>query len=260
MYLTLNGSSPTSGIGLIERHHYFNISYKEDIINWLELCIKEASDKPMHREVIKQYIYLIKKLTGQTLNKKMGEEIQNLILKNYLSAEQIVKEFEKIKYKITGSIRARITEILILELGSKYKVTTRNKIGDTNSGIWLELKDYQNLGIYFGIEPFSGKGNVRNELFFGILNLNDSHKSIFENHNFKCFRWWRDVDFFDNLEGFKNNRINFSDSEFINFLGKSPSKQHELIEKIAERMIEFVNSKESSLINVCNEIISKNNN
>lgn len=190
----------------------------------------------------------------------MGEEIQNLILKNYLSAEQIVKEFEKIKYKITGSIRARITEILILELGSKYKVTTRNKIGDTNSGIWLELKDYQNLGIYFGIEPFSGKGNVRNELFFGILNLNDSHKSIFENHNFKCFRWWRDVDFFDNLEGFKNNRINFSDSEFINFLGKSPSKQHELIEKIAERMIEFVNSKESSLINVCNEIISKNNN
>lgn len=260
LYLTLNGSSPTSGIGLIERQHYFNISYKEDIINWLELCIKEASDKPMLREVIKQYIYLIKKLTGQTLNKKMGEEIQNLILKNYLSAEQIVKEFEKIKYKITGSIRARITEILILELGSKYNVTTRNKIGDTNSGIWLELKDYQNLGIYFGIEPFSGKGNVRNELFFGILNLNDRHKSIFENHNFKCFRWWRDVDFFDNLEDFKNNRINFSDSEFINFLGKSPSKQHELIEKIAKRMIEFVNSKESSLINVCNEIISKNNN
>lgn len=260
LYLTLNGSLPTSGLDLIEKQHYFNISYKEDIINWLELCVKEASDKPMLREAIKQYIYLIKKLTGQTLNKKMGEEIQDLILKNFLSAEQIVKEFEKIKYKISGSIRTRIADNLILELGSKYIVTKRNNVGDTNSGIWLELKDYQNLGIYFGIEPFSGKGNVRNELFFGVLNLNDKDKTIFENHNFKCTRWWRDVDFFENHEDFKNNRINFSDSEFINFLGKDQTRQNELVEKISKRMIEFINYKENSLINVCKEIISKNNN
>ena len=259
LYLTLNGSFPTSGLDLIEKQHYFNISYKEDIINWLELCIKEASDKPMLREAIKQYIYLIKKLTGQTLNKKMGEEIQDLILKNFLSAEQIVKEFEKIKYKISGSIRTRIADNLILGLGSKYIVTKRNNVGDTNSGIWLELKDYQNLGIYFGIEPFSGKGNVRNELFFGVLNLNDKDKTIFENHNFKCTRWWRDVDFFENHEDFKNNRINFSDSEFINFLGKDQTRQNELVEKISKRMIEFINYKENSLINVCKEIISKNN-
>ncbi len=260
LYLTLNGSFPTSGLDLIEKQHYFNISYKEDIINWLELCVKEASDKPMLREAIKQYIYLIKKLTGQTLNKKMGEEIQDLILKNFLSAEQIVKEFEKIKYKISGSIRTRIADNLILGLGSKYIVTKRNNVGDTNSGIWLELKDYQNLGIYFGIEPFSGKGNVRNELFFGVLNLNDKDKTIFENHNFKCARWWRDVDFFENHEDFKNNRINFSDSEFINFLGKDQTRQNELVEKISKRMIEFINYKENSLINVCKEIISKNNN
>lgn len=260
LYLTLNGSLPTSGIGLIEKQHYFNISYKEDIINWLELCLKEASDKPMLREAIKQYIYLIKKLTGQTINKKMGEEIQDLILKNFLSAEQIVKEFEKIKYKISGSIRAKIANNLILELGSRYNVTMRNNVGDANSGIWLELKEYQNLGIYFGIEPFSGKGNIRNELFFGVLNLNDKDKTIFENHNFKCTRWWRDVEFFENHEDFKNNRINLSDSEFINFLGKNPAKQDELITKITNKMIEFVNYKENSLINVCKDIISRNSN
>lgn len=259
LYLTLDGSSPTSGKGLIEKQHYFNISYKEDIINWLELCIKEASDKPMLREVIKQYIYLIKKLTGQTINKKMSEEVQNIILRNFSSAEQIVKEFDKIKYKISGSIRNRITEVLISKLGSKYNVFTRNKVGDTNSGIWLELKDYQNTGIYFGIEPFSGKGNVRNELFFGILDLNDKHKNVFQNHNFKCTRWWRDVDFFDNVEDYKNNQINFSDSQFISFLGQNPIKQDELINKIVAQMIEFIQSKESSLINVCKEISEVNN-
>ncbi|MCC9063578.1 PD-(D/E)XK nuclease family protein [Flavobacterium piscisymbiosum] len=259
LYLTLDGSSPTSGKGLIKKQHYFNISYKEDIINWLELCLKEASDKPMLREVMKQYIYLIKKLTGQTINKKMSEEIQNIILRNFSAAEQIVKEFDKIKYKISGNIRNRITEVLISKLGSKYNVFTRNKVGDTNSGIWLELKDYENTGIYFGIEPFSGKGNVRNELFFGILDLNDKHKNIFQNHNFKCTRWWRDVDFFDNLEDYKNNQINFSDSQFISFLGQNPIKQDELINKIAAQMIEFIQSKEGSLINVCKEINGVNN-
>ncbi|KAF2514264.1 PDDEXK-like family protein [Flavobacterium foetidum] len=259
IYLTLDGIAPTSGKGLIERQHYFNISYKEDIINWLELCLKEASDKPMLREVIKQYIYLIKKLTGQTINKKMGEEIQNLILTNFLAAEQIVKEFEKIKHKILEDIRAEIEQSLILQLGSKYNVTTPNKVGDWNSGIWLELKDYQNMGIYFGIEPFSGKGNSRNELFFGILNLHDRHRTNFENHNFKCFKWWRDVDFFDNVEDFKNNRINFNDSEFINFLGKNPLQKDELIKKITKRMVEYINFRENSLVSVCEDIISKNN-
>lgn len=255
LYLTLDGSPPTSAIGLIEKQHFFNISYKEDIINWLELCIKEASDKPMLREVIKQYIYLIKKLTGQTINKKMSDEIQNIILKNFSSAEQIVKEFDKIKYKIFGRIRTRIAEVLISELGAKYNVIKRrDKVGEKNSGIWLELKEYQKIGIYFGIEPFSGKGNVRNELFFGILDLEDKHKNIFQNHNFRCSGWWRDVELFDNLEEFKNNRINFSDSDFISYLGQNDTKQNELIEKTAKQMIEFIYSKESSLIKICEEI------
>ena len=215
----------------------------------------------MLREVIKQYIYLIRKLTGQTINKKMSDEIQNIILNNFSSAEQIAKEFEKIKYKISGSIRTRIVEVLISELGSKYTVfKRREKVGEKNSGIWLELKDHQKTGICFGIEPFSGKGNVRNELFFGILDLEDRHKSIFQNHNFKCSGWWRDVELFDNLECFKNNRINFSDSEFISYLGQNPIKQVELIESIAKQMIEFIHSKENSLINVYREVSQINNN
>jgi len=261
LYLTLDGNSPTSGKGLVEKEHYFNISYKEDIINWLELCIKEASDKPMLREVIKQYIYLIKKLTGQTINKKMSDEIQNIILNNYSAAEQITKEFEKVKYKILGSIRTKLVDKLVTELGSKYNIIkAKEKVGEKNSGIWLELKEYQKAGIYFGIEPFNGKGNVRNELFYGILDLGNNHNNIFRNHNFKCEGWWRDVLLFENLEGFKNNQINFNDSELISYLGQNPNKQVELIETIAKQMIDFIKSREDSLINIYKEINEINNN
>lgn len=260
LYLTLDGSPPTSGKGLNEKEHYFNISYKEDIINWLELCIKEASDKPMLREVIKQYIYLIKKLTGQTINKKMSEEIQNIILNNYSAAEQITKEFEKVKYKILGSIRTKLVDILVTELGSKYNVIkAKEKVGERNSGVWLELKGYEKAGIFFGIEPFNGKGNVRDELFFGVLDLGNNHNSIFQKHNFKCNGWWRDVHLFDNLEGFKNHQINFNDSELISYLGKNPEKQVELIETIAKQMIDFIKSREDSLINIYREISVINN-
>lgn len=251
LYLTLDGSSSNSGKGLNEKEHYFNISYKEDIINWLELCIKEASDKPMLREVIKQYIYLIKKLTGQTINKKMSEEVQNIILNNYSAAEQITKEFEKVKYKILGRIRTKLFDKFVTELGSKYNVIkAKEKVGEKNSGIWLELKGYEKAGIFFGIEPFNGKGNVRDELFFGILDLGNNHNNIFQKHNFKCNGWWRDVCLFDNLENLKNNLINFNDSELISYLARNKEKQDELVETIAKQMIDFIKLKEDSLIRI----------
>lgn len=40
----------------------------------------------------------------------MSDEIQNIILKNYSAAEQITKEFEKVKYKISGSIRTKLVD------------------------------------------------------------------------------------------------------------------------------------------------------
>ena len=72
-YLTLDGKE--SEDKNIDKNDYECISYENDIINWLEECRKESVSIPNLREAITHYINLIKKLTGQNINTKMGEDI-----------------------------------------------------------------------------------------------------------------------------------------------------------------------------------------
>ncbi|MFN8394467.1 MAG: hypothetical protein U0176_07325 [Bacteroidia bacterium] len=82
---------------------YRNISYRKEIIDWLEQCMKEAADLPILRESIKQYRILIQKLTGQMTEDKMKAEIHDLIAKNYEAARLLAGNLESVKWKgVTG--------------------------------------------------------------------------------------------------------------------------------------------------------------
>jgi hypothetical protein len=80
LYLTLEGDKPTDGIPSKDPARFACISYKSDIIKWLEACRKEAAHAPLVRETIAQYINLIKVLTGQNTNSRMNEQIIKSIL------------------------------------------------------------------------------------------------------------------------------------------------------------------------------------
>ncbi|MDY0282580.1 MAG: PD-(D/E)XK nuclease family protein, partial [Salinivirgaceae bacterium] len=74
IYLTLNGvESKTSK--LVSGIDYYTLSYKYDIIEWLEKCFKETVDIPILRESIKQYLILIRSLTNQITTNEMKNEI-----------------------------------------------------------------------------------------------------------------------------------------------------------------------------------------
>lgn len=99
-YLTLTGKESNTYCN----KDYYSISYEEDIINWLELCKKEVVNLLILREAIEQYIDLIKKLTHQTLNKKMEKDIQALILKNeqnFASAKLIKNTLQSIEIDLS---------------------------------------------------------------------------------------------------------------------------------------------------------------
>lgn len=64
-------------------------------MEWLENCAPLAYNKPMVREILNQYIYLIKKLTNQTTSEEMSDEIIKIINKNFKASEEIFKNFEK---------------------------------------------------------------------------------------------------------------------------------------------------------------------
>ncbi|MGQ7946757.1 PDDEXK-like family protein [Flavobacterium sp. WC2509] len=254
LFLTLKESKPKSAKGLIENKDYFNISYKDDIVKWLGACVKEATDKPMLREVLKQYTYLIKTLTGQTLNKVMSNEIQEIILKNFSIAEQIFKDFENAKNKIRKSIRDGVIKKLKMELDVKYEIIEHKNVGEKNSGIWLKVKTPKTESVIFGIEPFSGNGNERNRLFYGVLNLQNQNKDIFIRNGFSNDEkgWWRERNRFDTLE---NLYIDFNNIEFLELLGKSEKMQEILIDNISNETIKYVNDNSERILKICNEII-----
>lgn len=82
-YLTLEGRKPevfTTGTDLLLTDKVIALSYKEHILAWLELCKREVSDFPILRESLTQYIYLVKKLTNQSTNKKMESELIKTII------------------------------------------------------------------------------------------------------------------------------------------------------------------------------------
>lgn len=96
LYLTLDGKEPSdNSIGnLVLNKDFICISYTTDIKVWLENCIKEMANKPIIRETLNQYLFLIKSLTNQSNNNKMGDEIVKIILKDkdsFETAKQINK-------------------------------------------------------------------------------------------------------------------------------------------------------------------------
>lgn len=148
LYLTLYGDAPTSHGELKENIHYFNISYKEHIKEWLELCLKEAVEFPMLREVIKQYIYLIKRLTQQSINNNMSKDIVEIMQKEIEASFEISNNISELKNKII--------EDLITKFQNSDVISVAEKMNDDPQygGIWLKPK-----GIERTIGLFLWKGN-----------------------------------------------------------------------------------------------------
>lgn len=95
---------------------YRNLSYKDDIIDWVTSCAELAFDKPMLREILNQYIYLLKKLTNQTTNQEMAESIQSIIRENFASSFEIYKNFNI----VSGALKDELLSQIAKKLKSEY--------------------------------------------------------------------------------------------------------------------------------------------
>ncbi len=116
IYLTKYGTEAT------EKSHkntvvYEPLSYKLDILNWLEVCIKEVALIPQVRELLVQYSNLVKKITGVSLTMNESNEIVEEITKNILVAKAICNNYNKAQveviYPFFKSIRDAFSERLV---------------------------------------------------------------------------------------------------------------------------------------------------
>ncbi len=128
IYLTKDGKRPesnTTGINDDVKNKTISISYEKHIIEWLEICKKEASSLPILRETISQYINLIKKLTNQTINHKMSEDITSLLslsAGNFRAAEAISKETQNARKKIVNHLWKEVFRQICEHLGRGWLI------------------------------------------------------------------------------------------------------------------------------------------
>lgn len=109
LYLNLFGDEPSKkSKGKLELDKDFQIiTYKNHIKNWLERCHKEAIEQPILRESIKQYLNIVKKLTNQTINNDMKNEVMEILLRDLKSAKEIADNFHAAKSIILNKIRIK---------------------------------------------------------------------------------------------------------------------------------------------------------
>lgn len=132
LYLTLEGNESKQDTS--KEIEYQQISYKEHITEWITACSKLAYDKPVIRETLKQYLFLIKKLTNQTTNTEMSEKIIDIINKNFEASAEIYKNFEKALVKRQDEFLNCLMEKLKIEM-AEWQIEKIENYESSGSGL-----------------------------------------------------------------------------------------------------------------------------
>jgi hypothetical protein len=165
-YLTLHGGDPSDASKgeLNSDEDFYNLSYKDDIRGWLELCQKEAADIPILRESIKQYIILIKKLTN-TMDDKSAQQLQELITANYNEAKAIATNLQLVENNLYLSFFEELRVKIQTELGEDWVVSNNASVYQGWCGLSVSHTAWG--GIKLGLEKAS-KG-IKGGVHYGIV-------------------------------------------------------------------------------------------
>lgn len=218
IYLTKDGKPPSKESYHIDDQNKIDledvilISYEKNIKNWLEKCHKESIEQPMLREIIKQYLNLIKKITNQTVNNDMSDEIRNLI--NEENVDLIFKINSELN-SIISEVKSKLFNIkfpdIVINNESKIKVVFEEDGGEVFIGYQYFKNNENQSSIHFNGE------------YFNIINEINKNKTFTAQSN---FAWYYPVGF-NNGDRF----INIGNKEIIKMY-KNPTYFNEFVEKI----------------------------
>ncbi len=144
-YLTLEGRIPSvdSTCNRLEcDKDYYCISYRDDILNWLCNCQKEANGKPLVHGIITQYKELILTLTNQNMDMETQLELAKAIVEKHQymlvasainnNYSQILKQMCEIKI---DELCNNVMQKLNVDQNFKF---TYNKYNITKEKGWLQ--------------------------------------------------------------------------------------------------------------------------
>ncbi len=216
LYLTLDGKEgSTIDINPDKEKIYKTISYKENIIVWINECAKLAFDKPMVREVLNQYNFLLKKLTKQSTNIEMSQNIHEIIKSNLRASYEIYKNYEDVLNNLKINVLKELVDILKLK---HYKLDIKlGKYKGAPSVDVLGLIDIDSLHFRFkgknlpvlSIRTFN---EIRNESLLHSL----KKENVYDH-----FTYWKIFPIMDDVQLFEtdfNSTVTFYANEISNII------------------------------------------
>ncbi|WP_452218752.1 PDDEXK-like family protein [Lacinutrix undariae] len=239
-YLTLKGEDPKadSCLKLKSGADFFNLSYRDDIIKWLELCLKEVPNFTGLRETINQYILLIKKLT-HILNKEQQEPLNAIIVEHLEEAQYIADNYQNVLNTIRENFRkelkARLEEVLNPEL---FHVEVGKPIDQSYSQLWIFYKNRKEIPYSYGVESFSGRGNNNGAMFVGLFGYNGAKCESLPTPN-KLNDFWQHYKALKTMTD--DNNLHLNSKNLLRILYDSkPDVYESLVSYVVTQIVAFI--------------------
>jgi hypothetical protein len=234
IYLTLRDELPSKesitheNETLRENIDFISISYKNEIKNWIQSCIKAAFNKPLIRETLIQYQFLINELTNQSNNNKMSQEIRSLINNENIELIALLNNevqiiTKELKEQVLNSFKNEPIEKINSEIDLKVV------IGEDGDGLFIGyslLKDDKNIS-----------NEHKNKGYFEIFSKANPDLKIYSTD--WLFVWYNPLDYVKKQKLFhdKNNNINYK--EIIDFYQNNKLSLLEFIENLKTEEREY---------------------
>lgn len=244
LYLTLFGDSPSKkSCGQIEKgkKFWYEISYDEEICDWLNRCLEGCKDIPSIEQIIIQYSDVIDELTGNILEDEMSEDLIQLLMKN-----DNLKIAENLTPQIIRETKNKIIEKNLFPLLKNYKSDEGWEFQEANGTDKFDIQSYDKKDMFlFSISKrdvyisFAFACPNGQDLFYGIWTaksnktIQNLFKDDFEKHsyNWQCWNWADD------------DMRNWDTSFFVNNLLNQPeiiaNKVKKIIDEITVRLKEI---------------------
>lgn len=141
LYLTLHGDDASDYSLGGEDIKPQNISYANEIIDWLEQCSELAKDRDNAKTIINQYNELVKELTGKDMDKQYLERLKEITLAP--ENETAVGEILKMQDEWYNSI----TERHIWQPLKEYAESKGMKYGEDDNSSWIYKQEWKYYGV-----------------------------------------------------------------------------------------------------------------
>lgn len=141
LYLTLHGDDASDNSLGGEDIQPQNISYANEIIDWLEQCYELAKDRDNAKTIINQYNELVKELIGKDMDKQYLERLKEITLAP--ENETAVGEILKMQDEWMDEIRERH----IWQPLKKYAESKGMKYGEDDNSSWIYKQEWKYYGV-----------------------------------------------------------------------------------------------------------------